>query len=78
MVKQMYRRIRDLREDRDLRQKDIADYLQCSQVCYSHYEIGKRDIPTDVLIKLAAFHKTSTDYLLGITDQKKPYPLAKK
>ena len=46
----MYRRIRDLREDRDLLQRDLAAYLQCSQVCYSHYEMGKRDIPTDVLM----------------------------
>ena len=70
----MYRRIRDLREDKDLLQKDLAEFLKCSQVCYSHYEIGKRDIPTDVLIKLAAFHPTSVDYLLGLTDQKRPYP----
>lgn len=70
----MYQRIRDLREDRDLYQKDLAAYLQCSQVCYSHYEIGKRDIPTDVLIKLADFYGTSVDYLLGRTDEKKPYP----
>ena len=47
----MYRRIRDMREDADLLQKDVADYLQCTQVSYSHYELGKRDIPTDVLIK---------------------------
>lgn len=73
----MYRRIRDLREDRDLFQKDLASYLQCSQVCYSHYEIGKRDIPTDVLIRLATFYGTSTDYLLGLTDEKKPYPKSK-
>jgi len=64
----MYHRIRDLREDRDLKQKDIADYLNCSQVCYSHYELGKRDIPTEILIKLAKFYKTSTDYILGLTD----------
>ena len=70
----MYRRIRDLREDHDLMQKDLAAYLQCSQVCYSHYETGKRDIPTDVLIKLAAYYKTSTDYLLGLTDRKEAYP----
>lgn len=69
----MYRRIRDLREDADLYQKDLAEYLQCSQVCYSHYEIGKRDIPTDVLIKLARFYNTSVDYLLGLTDEKAPY-----
>ena len=70
----MYRRIRDLREDRDLRQKDLAAYLNCSQVCYSHYEIGKRDIPTEVLIALAQFYNTSTDYLLGLTDEIRPYP----
>lgn len=70
----MYRRIRDLREDKDLLQRDIAEYLNCSQVCYSHYENGKRDIPTEVLIKLAAYYQTSTDYLLGLTDEEKPYP----
>lgn len=70
----MYRRIRDLREDRDLRQKDMAEYLRCTQVSYSHYELGKRDIPTDVLIRLANFYGTSTDYLLGRTDVKQPYP----
>lgn len=70
----MYRRIRDLREDRDLLQKDLAAYLQCSQVCYSYYEMGKRDIPTDVLLRLADFYATSTDYLLGRTDQFAPYP----
>ena len=70
----MYRRIRDLREDNDLLQKDLARYLNCSQVCYSHYEIGKRDIPTDVLVKLALFYGTSVDYLLGLTDEKAPYP----
>jgi len=64
----MYHRIRDLREDRDLKQIDIAKYLNCSQVCYSNYELGKRDIPTDVLIKLARFYKTSTDYILELTD----------
>lgn len=73
----MYRRIRDLREDADLYQKDLAEYLQCSQVCYSHYEIGKRDVPTDVLIKLARFYNTSVDYLRGLTDEKTPYPKTK-
>ena len=73
----MYKRIRDMREDADLLQKDIAKYLQCTQVSYSHYELGKRDIPTDVLIKLAAFYKTSTDYLLGLTEVKEPYPRGK-
>ncbi len=70
----MYRRIRDLREDNDLLQKDIAKLLKCTQVSYSHYELGKRDIPTDVLIALAEFYNTSTDYLLGLTDEKTPYP----
>ena len=70
----MYQRIRDLREDHDLLQKDLAEYLQCSQVCYSNYETGKRDIPTDVLIRLARFYRTSTDYLLGLTEKKEPYP----
>lgn len=70
----MYRRIRELREDSDFFQKDIAKYLQCTQVCYSQYELGKRDIPTDVLIKLADFYKTSTDYLLGRTNERRPYP----
>ncbi len=73
----MYVRIRDLREDHDLRQKDLASYLQCSQVCYSHYETGKRDIPTDILIRLAAYYGVSTDYLLGLTDMTKPYPKKK-
>ncbi len=73
----MYRRIRNLREDRDLRQQDIADYLHCSQVAYSRYELGLRDIPTEVLIKLAGFHGTSVDYLLGLTDEKRPYPRTK-
>ena len=74
----MYKRLHDLRVDSDLLQKDIADYLKCTQVSYSYYELGKRDIPTDVLIKLAAFYHTSTDYLLGITDVKEPYPRGSK
>lgn len=78
MVHTMYRRIRDLREDADKLQKDIAEYLQCTQVCYSHYETGKRDIPTDVLITLAAYYGTSIDYLLGVTDEKKPYPRSER
>ncbi len=74
----MYQRIRDLREDSDLLQKDLARVLQCTQVCYSNYEMGKRDIPTEVLIQLAHFYHTSTDYLLGLTDQKTPYPPAER
>lgn len=70
----MYQKIRDLREDMDLKQQTLADYLHCSQKCYSNYELGYRDIPTDVLIKLSQFYGTSVDYLLGLTDQPKPYP----
>ena len=69
----MYKRIRDLREDRDLKQKDIAELLQCSQVCYSYYENGQCDIPTDALIKLAKFYSTSIDYILGQTDNPNRY-----
>ena len=64
----MYKRIRDLREDRDLKQSDIATLLKCTQSCYSLYENGQRDIPTDVLIKLANYYNVSIDYLLGRTD----------
>ena len=70
----MYQRIRDLREDRDLMQKDLAAYLKCTQVCYSNYKMGKRDIPTDVLKALAIYYDTIVDYILGLTDEPKPYP----
>ena len=63
----MYQRIRDLREDKDLKQRQIAEFLNCSQQVYSNYELGQRDIPTDVLIKLANFYDVSIDYLLGQT-----------
>ncbi len=69
----MYKRIRELREDHDLLQKDLAAYLHCSQVAYSRYELGTRDIPTEVLIALAKFYNTSTDYILNLTDERKPY-----
>lgn len=69
----MYRRIRDLREDNDYKQQDIANYLNCSQVCYSYYENGQRDIPSDVLIKLSLLYNTSVDYLLGLTNNSKRY-----
>jgi len=64
----MYQRIRDLREDRDLKQRQIANYLNCSQQVYSNYELGQRDIPTDVLIRLPNFYSVSIDYLLGQTN----------
>ena len=70
----MYQKIRDLREDKDLTQTQIAKILNCSQRLYSNYERGDVDIPTQVLIKLAEFHGTSVDFLLGLTDEKRPYP----
>ena len=66
-------RIKDLREDRDLRQKDLAAVLQCSQECYSRYENGQRELPLNLLCRLAAFYGTSTDYLLGLTDDPRRY-----
>lgn len=67
----MYPNIRSLREDSDITQKQIAEYLHCSQQVYSNYELGQRDIPTDVLIKLANYYHVSTDYLLGLTENPK-------
>ena len=67
-------RIRDLREDNDVKQVDMANYLQVQQSSYSKYETGQRNIPIEALIKLAYYYDTSVDYLLGITDEKKPYP----
>ena len=64
----MFKRIRDLREDHDFTQKQLAKKLNCSQQVYSNYELGQRDIPTDILIKLSAFHGVSVDYILGITN----------
>lgn len=64
----VYRRIKDLREDRDLRQKDLAKALNCSQQVYSNYELGQRDIPTGVLIALSNFYSVSVDYILGLSD----------
>ena len=70
----MYRRIRELREDRDWSQANVAKELNCSQQVYSNYELGQRDIPTEVLLRLADFYGTSVDYLLGRTDEPAPYP----
>lgn len=74
----VYRKLRELREDNDLKQQTVADYLNCTQSCYSLYELGKHDIPTQVLSKLADFYHTSTDYLLGRTDDPAPYPKSKR
>ena len=70
----MYERLRNMREDKDLTQKEIGNILNMSQTGYNQYEIGKNDVPTKILIKLAYFYNTSVDYLLGITDEIKPYP----
>ena len=67
----VYQKIRDLREDHDLKQRELAEYLNCSQRVYSNYELGQRDIPTEVLIKLSAFYSVSVDYLLGLTNNPK-------
>ena len=64
----MFERIRNLREDHDLTQKQLAKELNCSQQVYSNYELGQRDIPTDILIKLSKFYNVSSDYILGISN----------
>lgn len=71
---QIYERIRNLREDNDLRQRQVAKELQCSQRVYSNYECGQVNLPLGALIKLAEFYGTSTDYLLNLTDEKTPHP----
>ena len=72
-----YPRIRNMREDNDKRQQDIADCLGISRNMYRRYEMGETDIPARHLIKLAALYKTSTDYLISLTDEKPPYPRKK-
>lgn len=69
----MFERIRNLREDRDIRQAQMAGFLQVHQTTYSDYELGNLNIPIDVLIKLAKFYGTSVDYLVGLTDNPNPY-----
>lgn len=69
----MYLRIRDLREDADLTQQQVARYLMCDQSLYSKYERGERALPLEAAVKLARFYQTSVDYLVGLTNQKTPY-----
>ena len=69
-----YRRLRELREDHDLTQQQVADFLGMKQPQYCRYERGLRDLPTDILIRLARFYKTSADYILEITDEPQPFP----
>ena len=66
-------RIRDLREDLDLTQQNIAEYLNCDQSLYSKYERGERDVPLYIIVKLALYYETSVDYIVGITNDKRPY-----
>ena len=68
----LYKRIRDLREDKDLTQSQMGEILSCSQRVYSNYERGDIDIPTQTLVKIANFHEVSVDYLLNLTDNPKP------
>ena len=71
---EMFKRIRELREDADKSQKQIAHILEMSQTGYSKYETGENNVPANVLIALARYYNTSTDYILGLTDVRKPYP----
>ena len=74
----MYKRLKELREDKDLTQSQIAKYLNMSQTGYSKYETGEKDIPTKILIELANFYHTSIDYLLEQTNEPEPYKKTKK
>ena len=69
----LHKRIRDLREDHDLTQKQIAEYLLCDQSLYSKYEREERPLPLEFAVKLAAYYHTSVDYLVGLTDNPEPY-----
>lgn len=68
----LIRRLRELREDHDMRQQDVADYLHCTQVCYSRYENGERELPIEYLIKLAELYRVSADYILDIEQKTRP------
>ena len=69
----MFPRIRDLREDHDKTQREVSEYLFCDPSLYSKYERGQRPVPVEIVIKLAQLYKTSTDYILGLTDIREPY-----
>ena len=68
-----FERLQALREDADLTQRELGEYLHISQRAYAHYENGTRNIPVDMLIRLARYYNTSADYLVGLTDQKEPW-----
>jgi transcriptional regulator with XRE-family HTH domain len=69
----MYERVKALRENEEKTQQEVANHLRMSRTGYSKYEMGENDIPTSVLIKLAQYYNTSTDYILGLTNETKPY-----
>ena len=73
VVKMQFKRIRDLREDRDYTQVQLAEYLHVKQSTYSDYESGKINIPIEALLRLAEFYEVSIDYIVGVTDSKEPY-----
>ena len=73
-----YRRLRDLREDHDLKQKEVAQLLDIDQRVYSNYETGKQTLPVRYLLQLADYYGTSTDYILGCTDNPVPYEKRRK
>lgn len=73
LVMKMKIRIRDMREDHDMTQKQVAEFLLCDQSLYSKYERGKREIPLNMMVKLAQLYHTSVDYLAGLTDDSRPY-----
>lgn len=74
----MYRRLRSLREDKKLTQKQLAEHLHMSQTGYSQYEIGRNDVPTNILIELSNFYEVPIDYILGVTDVSVPYERVNK
>ena len=78
MVIKMRLRIRDLREDSDLKQRQVAEYLMCDQSLYSKYEREERPLPLELAVKLAQYYKVSVDYLVGLTDLREPYPKNEK
>ena len=77
MYMEKFQRIRDLREDKDLTQREVGEAINVPQRTYAYYESGERMVPPQVLVALAQFYNVSVDYMLGLTDQRKPYPKAK-
>jgi len=71
-------KIRDLREDHDLTQRQVAEHLGCDRSLYSRYERGERETPLHIMAQLAIFYETSIDYLVGLTNERKPYPRTKR